>query len=96
MLTLGETDAGRIGQAYRAGQNSSLARCAAELGHLAPKAGLAAMPCAQPGHEGLVRLEPAVIADAGLQCPAFEQVPGRVPVTLGLGALQRSVLVVAI
>src|SRR3954464_10253237 len=36
-----------------------------------------------------MRLEPAVVADAGLQRTAFEQVPRRVPVARGLGTFQR-------
>src|SRR3954463_13874410 len=71
-----------------AAQNSPLARCAAVLRYLAPEAGLAAMPRPQPGQEGVMRLEPAVVADAGLQRAALEKVTRRVPVARGLGTLE--------
>ena len=46
------------------------------------------MPRPQPGHEGVVRLKAAVVADAGLERAAFSEVPRRVPVARGLGTFQ--------
>src|SRR3954452_8264307 len=71
------------------GRASPPARRAVELRHPLPEPGLPAVPRPQPRHERLVRLDPAALADPGLQPPALEQVPRRVPVLRRLRALER-------
>src|SRR3954447_22551951 len=71
------------------GRASPPARRAVELRHALPEPPLAAVPRPQPRHERLVRLHPVALADPGLQPPALEQVPRRVPVPRRLRALER-------
>ena len=58
------------------------------LRYSAPKACLAAMSRLQPGHEGVVRLKAAMVADGGLERATFPEMPRRVTVAGGLGTFQ--------